>query len=534
MFIKKLKGQVVCGLHEPVVTTPKGKLRGLKSDGTYIFRGIKYADAKRYCMPKPVAPWEGVKDAIIYGLVCPEIRANVPGDQYTVPHVFYPAHEDCQYLNVWTKSLDPNAKRPVMVWLHGGGFSTGSGIEHYAYDGEELAAFGDVVVVTLNHRLNVLGYLDLSAYGEQYAHSGNLGMHDIVAALRWVKENIACFGGDPDCVTVFGQSGGGGKVLTLMQMPSADGLYHRAIVQSGVIVPEAGEVVRARNRRVAELVLDELGIAPQDAKRIETVPWRALAKAANRANLRVNREQGCGFMWAPVPYGDDYAGYTFEVGFRAQTQGIPVMCGTVFSEFTSNSGVIIGDRDKNSWDAATTAAHMAAHYGERAEGIARAFAAAYPGRNPADALFADGVFRGPTVELAKLRAQCGPVYNYLFDLEMPYMDGTLAWHNAEIPYVFHNAQYIESSYIPGVSEALQDAMACAWVSFAKTGDPNHAGMPAWTAASADSCPTMIFGRETRQAVDHDAALIGALRVKRTLPDFLAPKDDEDGPFGREI
>ena len=180
MFIKKLHQQVICNHHEPIAHTPLGQLRGVKTEDAYIFRGIRYAHARRFRMPEPEAAWEGVKDAIIYGFVCPEIITPVPHDQFTVPHVFYPQHEDCQYLNIWTQSLDVHAKRPVMVWLHGGGYATGSGIEHYAYDGEELSKAQNVVVVSFNHRLNVLGYLDLSAYGEEYALSGNVGMADIV------------------------------------------------------------------------------------------------------------------------------------------------------------------------------------------------------------------------------------------------------------------------------------------------------------------------------------------------------------------
>ena len=176
MFIKKLTKQVICNPEEPVVCTPNGKLRGLIVDGTYVFRGIKYCEARRFHLPEPAKSWEGVKEAIIYGPVCPEIQTVQPSDNYTVPHVFYPQDEDCQYLNIWTQSPDAGRKRPVLVWLHGGGFATGSGIEHFAYDGENMSRFGDVVVVTLNHRLNVLGFLDLSAYGEEYRYSANAGM----------------------------------------------------------------------------------------------------------------------------------------------------------------------------------------------------------------------------------------------------------------------------------------------------------------------------------------------------------------------
>ena len=171
MFIKKLTKQVVHTYDKPIVQTKAGKLRGLIAEDTYIFRGVQYATAKRFHMPEPVEPWEGVKNASVYGYVCPELsRGNVGGD-YVVRHVFYPQDEDCLSLNIWTRSLDENAKKPVLFWLHGGGYSAGSSIEHYAYDGEEMCKFGDVVVVTINHRLNVLGYLDLSAYGEEYKYS---------------------------------------------------------------------------------------------------------------------------------------------------------------------------------------------------------------------------------------------------------------------------------------------------------------------------------------------------------------------------
>ena len=230
MFPKKLHRAVICNHDEPIVQTIAGKHRGLIVEETYIFRGIKYADANRFEMPRPVQPWEGVKEAIIFGPVCTEIQTGIAHDAYYVPHFYYPQDENCQYLNIWTQSVEPQAKKPVMLWIHGGGFSSGSSVELYAYDGEDLSKHGDVVVVSLNHRLNVLGFLDMSAYGDKYKYSANVGMADIVAALQWIRDNIAVFGGDPDNVTIMGQSGGGGKVAALLQIPSADGLYHRAVI----------------------------------------------------------------------------------------------------------------------------------------------------------------------------------------------------------------------------------------------------------------------------------------------------------------
>ena len=206
----------VCSKTDPVVETKAGKVRGFRLNTTYAFHGIHYAEADRFQMPQPVKPWKGIKNALAYGYVCPLLKQDEPNMEVLVPHRYWPQDEHCQNLNVWTQSLDPGAKKPVMVWLHGGGFSAGSAIEHVAYEGDHLSEFGDVDVVSVNHRLNILGYLDLSPFGEKYKNSANAGNADMVAALQWVHDNIAAFGGDPENVTIFGQSGGGMKVATLM------------------------------------------------------------------------------------------------------------------------------------------------------------------------------------------------------------------------------------------------------------------------------------------------------------------------------
>ena len=213
-----------CSKAEPVVQTKAGKIRGFKMNSTYTFHGIKYADADRFQMPREVKPWKGIKNALAYGYVCPMLMQDHPLMEVMIPHRYWPMDENCQYLNIWTQSLDPEAKKPVMVWLHGGGFFAGSSIEQVAYEGDHLSEYGDVVVVSLNHRLNILGYLDLSAYGEKYYNSANVGNADMVAALHWIQDNIAGFGGDPGNVTLFGQSGGGMKVYSLMNTPAAEGL----------------------------------------------------------------------------------------------------------------------------------------------------------------------------------------------------------------------------------------------------------------------------------------------------------------------
>ncbi|MCM1026457.1 MAG: carboxylesterase family protein [Roseburia sp.] len=512
MFVRKLTQQIICDYDQAVVSTKQGKLQGVISDNTYIFRGVAYARARRFHMPEPVEPWEGVKEAIAYGHVCLEIKTPVPHDQYNVPHYFYPQSENCQYLNVWTQSLDPAVKRPVMVWLHGGGFSTGSGIEHFAYDGENLSRYGNVVVVTLNHRLNVLGYLDLSDYGKEYRYSGNVGMADIVAALEWVQENIRAFGGDPDNVTIFGQSGGGGKVATLLQMPSAAGLFHRAAIQSGVMKPSR-EHERGGDEKTAERILNYLGLSPDRVKELEEVPYYRLAEAVE------NMGSGAMMRFGPTVDGDYYPGSIFQVGVSEHGKKIPVIVGTVLGEFTNNFNFRLDDGKKNQWEEAKRERLIRETLGKDAEGAIAAFRKAYPGRNIADLLFVDTMCRIGSLMYAEQRDEpgCAGTYNYLFNLEFPLYGGTMPWHNAEIPYVFHNADYIEPSYIPGVTEWLQDIMCKAWVSFAEGGVPRAIGMPEWEPFTKGCPATMVFDQELEVMYKRDAELMDALSsVERKL------------------
>ena len=261
-----------------VVETESGKVRGYFYDDMYLFKGIPYAKARRFHAPEPVEPWEGTFQATSFGYVCPLLELPKPEGELLVPHRYWVMNEDCLNLNIWTPGLD-GKRRPVMVWLHGGGFFAGSAIEHIAYEGENMCRFGQVVVVSVNHRLNVLGYCDLSDFGEEYANSGNAGTDDLVAALRWLRDNIERFGGDPDNVTVFGQSGGGAKVTTLLQTPAADGLFAKGIIMSGVIGPVLGDAVGS-GKRLGEMLMEELKV--EDVKALETVPYDALAAAYNK------------------------------------------------------------------------------------------------------------------------------------------------------------------------------------------------------------------------------------------------------------
>lgn len=534
MYIRKLTKKVILDYGKAEVRTEAGILRGVISDGTYVFRGVEYAEAKRFHMPEKVTPWEGVKEAIVYGNACPETTTVVPHDQYTVPHYFTVQSEDCQYLNVWTQSLDENAKKPVMVWFHGGGYASGSGVEHYAYDGEELSRHGDVVVVTLNHRLNVLGHLDLSEFGEEYRYSGNAGMADLVAALQWIHDNIRGFGGDPGNVMIFGQSGGGGKVCTMLQSPAADGLYHRACMQSGGMGTMGKEITPEISRKAARYVLEYLNIAPENVKEIETVWYDELALAADYACKKM-AEQGLRYSFGPVKDDDYYLGHPLNVGFREETKDIPILCGTVLGEFSNNYSSPRGEGSKNSWSTEYTDAMLTEEFGEKKDEIVRLFKEAYPDKNIADTLFMDVNGRRSAIEFAKAHAAVskGGTYNFLFALESPFNGGTLPWHNAEIPYAFHNAAYLEPSFIPGVTEYLQEIVSSSWSNFARSGDPNGPTVPAWKSCTADTNYTMVFDRQARVAENFDKELIYTMPsisffelVERLKKGSLRKEDEE--------
>ena len=289
--------EFVMSKDSPIVSTPKGKLRGFRFDGVDHFYGIRYAKAKRFQMPEPVPAWEGVKDAGSYGMNCPVLSEPMPTGEVLIPHRFWPSSEHCQYLNLWTKSCEPSAKRPVLFWIHGGGYASGSGMEQICYDGFNLAKDDDVVVVTVNHRLNAFGYLDLSAFGEKYWNSVNVGMADLVEALRWVKENIACFGGDPENVTIFGQSGGGGKITVLGQIPEAEDLFQKMIVMSGVIPAGDFDSDCSPKELVLE-ILKNLNIPESDAEKLEKVPVPQYIWAVNKA--RGERGES---LTINIPYG---------------------------------------------------------------------------------------------------------------------------------------------------------------------------------------------------------------------------------------
>ena len=498
--------EFICSITQPIVQTVAGKVRGFAVDGTYTFHGIKYADAKRFQMPTPPQPWDGVKDAHSYGYVCPMIDPETAVGEIMVPHRYWPKDENCQYLNIWTQSLDTDAKRPVMVWFHGGGFSAGSSIEQVSYDGENLSKFGNVVVVTVNHRLNILGYLDLSPYGvEKYWNSGNVGNADLVASLQWIHDNIAQFGGDPENVTIFGQSGGGAKVTSLMNTPAADGLFQKGIVMSGI----ADGIMcfdDTDSRPLVDALLKELGIDAAHIEQLETIPFETLAEAYKKVASAI-QEAGGYTGCAPVP-NQYYVGDPRTAGFTEHAKTIPVIAGTVIAEF-GGFGPSLPNR--TSMTSEEQLAYLKKFVGDSAEEVAALFQECYPDKPLTDLLLMDTFSRNPTKDFARKKAAFpqAATYNYLFSFVFPMDDGKPAWHCSDIPFFFHNTDKVFICNVPGVSDELEAKMAGAFVSFATTGVPSAPGLPQWLPCTPEDVTTMVFDKECRLGHNFDDKLYEA-------------------------
>lgn len=500
-----------------VVEIASGKIAGLIDNGVYIYKGIPYAKAERFMPPQPADRWEGTRSCRAYGPTCPQgKRTGWYSDEQAYAFAWDDgyADENCLRLNIWSKNVGKKEKLPVMVWLHGGGYAAGSGQELPSYDGTSLAATGEVVVVTLNHRLNVLGFLDLSAYGDKYSQSGNAGLLDLVAALRWVKENIGIFGGDSGNVTIFGQSGGGGKVSTLLATPAAKGLYHKAIVQSGSMVRT---MTSAYSRKIGEATVAELGIASKDIDKIQTVPYEKLLAAGEKAVAKIRAEaekEGISsfiFGWAPTVDGTVLPRQPFDPQAPEQSKDIPLIIGTTLHEFNMSAYV----PSLRSVDEAGVKEILTEKYGDRADEFIQAFGKAYPNHSPKDLIDIDVIFRPNALEQAKIKeAQQGaPVYMYQFAWESPVLDSIFrSTHCMEIPFVFANTDR-HASMTGGGNKARELAakMSQAWINFAKTGNPNTGGLPKWEPYTPSEGTTMIFNEECRITNNHDKELIEIIR-----------------------
>ena len=508
---------IVAGKDIAVVPTESGKVRGYVHNGTFTFKGIPYAKAERFMAPAKPDSWTGVRTSTTYGPVCPTDPTTTVNDEieFAFQHNWGYTNENCLSLNVWSPGTkDPKKRstesRPVMVWLHGGGFTAGSSVELPSYDGENLAKRGDVVVVTLNHRLNVLGYLDLSAYGEKYKHSANAGLLDLVMALQWVKANIAQFGGDPANVTIFGQSGGGGKVTSLMNAPSAKGLFHKAVVQSGSYLNSFTEKETAR--KVAAALLNELNLQPNQIDSLQKIDYERLNAAGKRAlrnvgeRLKGEGQPAFGLSWGPVHDGSFLPYQPSEAAAAELARNVPLLVGSTKTEFGPFNPA------NRPADLETAKAALQKRYTAKTDAYLAALKKAYPETTlPADYVNVDIGFRAGTIRQASQKAVSGaaPVYTYVFAWASPVNDGIYkSMHCMELPFVFDNIDRCEEMTGGGKdAQTLADRMSRAWIAFARTGNPNHKGLPNWPAYTAQNGAAMLFDNTCQVKNHHDKELI---------------------------
>ncbi len=513
-----------------IVEIDSGKVFGFVRDGIFTFKGIPYgastAGKNRFMPPAKPEPWAGVRSALYWGPVSPQAYTSTfdgrrvgwshDDEAFMFEWEDGQPSEDCLRINVWTPSISDNKKRPVLMWIHGGGYTSGSDNELRMYDGESLSRRGDVVMVSINHRLGVLGFMNLMDYGEEYASSPNVGMLDIVAALEWVKTNISNFGGDPSRVLIFGQSGGGAKVSTLMGMPSAQGLFHRAVVESGSSLRQG---TTERSAALAAAVLAELGLSKDSLTKIHELPNEAIVQAALNAQRKAAAGGGRGGAggpggWGPVVDGKVLPQNSFDPDASPLSANVPMIIGTVLNEMAN--AVQMGDASLDAMNIGEAKRRLAIQHGDKTDEIVQVVQQLRPSATPFEIysrVTAMGARLTALTQAERKATQGGaPAYVYWFQWQSPILDGRgRAFHCSELPFVFYNTERC-ATMTGGGPEALDLAgrVADAWVSFARTGNPNHPGLPAWPAYDADKVPTMVFDTKCVAANDPDGALRKAL------------------------
>jgi len=471
---------------EPLVEVAQGKLRGrTASNGIHVFKGMRYAassaGALRFMPPTAPAKWAGVQDAFEYGDQSPQARGSLAAAQAMT--------DDCMRINVWTPGLD-NAKRPVMLWFHGGGFEAGSGSSPL-YDGTRVARRGDVVVATINHRLNVFGHCYLGGVlGNDFAQSGNVGYLDLIASMRWVKENIAQFGGDPNNVMIYGQSGGGRKVSLCYAGKDAQGLFHKGVVQSGAHLKV--QTLEQANS-LTEALLKELGIARQDARKLQTIDVQTLSAAQRKV------ASASGTRFSPVLDNKTFTAHPFLPNAPTISNHLPMMLGTTRTELTNQMGSVPGIFDM---DEAQAKERLKSFLEEKdIDEAYKTFKASRPEANPSEVFFtiasARGYVRDQTI-MAEQRVKgggSGKTYVYRLMWRQPIEGGRrVSQHSLDLPFMFDNVAAGARMTGPETEQtrAMADSMANTWIAFARTGDPNNASIPKWAPYDLERRNTMMF------------------------------------------
>jgi para-nitrobenzyl esterase len=504
---KDQNGQLLLvGDNIAVANTQYGKVRGYVLRGINYFLGMPYgADTSgpnRFMPPQKPKPWTDVYPALWWGNSAPQNMENRYANKYGSfrDHWNYDdVSEDCLRINVFTPAINDGKKRPVLFWIHGGGFVNGNGIEHDGYGGENFARLGDVVFCSINHRLGPLGFCNLAGVGgEKFAASGNVGMLDIVAALEWVRDNIANFGGDPGSVTIMGQSGGGAKVCVLTAMPSAKGLFHKAVVLSGAS-RRSGD--KAFSEKLGAAVLKEAGLSPAELDKLQAMPWKDFYAIATKAQQAVAKEAGPGggMMrgFSPVVDGKILPQHPYDPDAAPTAADVPMIISSVQDEMSPSWA----DSSLESITLEQVAGKLKERagfgpgFGDRAQEVVESYAKAFPGEKPVEIWSLASSNRQGVVALANVKSrQPAAVYVDWFTWQPPLFDNRLrAFHCVDICFWFYNTDVMLTHTGGGPKpKALSAKMAGALLQFMRTGNPNGGGLPNWPKYSPANGETMIL------------------------------------------
>jgi len=506
----KEEGQVLfIGDNVALASTLYGKVRGFRMKDIYSFLGIPYGantgGKNRFMPPQKPEPWKDVFPAVYWGNAAPQNLENFYANRYlafTDDWHYDDVSEDCLRINVWTPGVNDGKKRPVMFWIHGGGFTSGNAIEHPEYHGENFARYGDVVFCSINHRLGPLGFANFAGVaGGEFAASGNVGMLDIVFALEWVRDNIANFGGDPTNVTIMGQSGGGSKVCTLMAMPSAKGLFHKAVALSGSLLKAAEKI---DSEKLGAYILKEANLSALEIHKLQDLPWKDYLTLANNANKKLREDAGIpasagpgigGFR--PVVDGVYLPQHPYFPEGSSYSASVPMLICTTFyerspSSFDSSMENITKDQAK---EQLKTIRGFGASVSENASAVYDAYEKSFPDRKPIEILSMAISNRKNAVALADVKSrQAAPVYLAWFGWNPPLFDGRLrAFHTLDICFWFYNTDRQLSHSGGGARpRKLSEKMAGSLLQFMKTGNPNVAGLPSWPRYSPTQGETMVL------------------------------------------